>query len=1247
MSIYPASSRAIDRKIDRDHNSIPLYRSKLLPFAASIFSLLVLAGLIAGGPAPTLNAQGTETLIAYDMVDQWPIRDAAAEGLFQTPIDLDAMRDGRVFISDEGIGGVHLLLPNGTFTTPFGVAGGFPAQLGQAGKIAVGPDPQSPGFPFGAEQIYVLDPAVERVVIYDAEGNFKSAWEDIDAVGIAASMDGRVYVLDRQQTNVRVFSAFSGQEMFTIGERGLEDGQFSNLQDIDVSPDGRVLAVGDKRGLRAQLFDLATDEDLGGETPPAPATLRRVYDLRNPKYEQGDNVCRAGRMNALGEDKVLVGEGYTACMLDGRNHEFAIATSAASRTICKNTVGLLRVKAMTQSYYALAESDPNTGRCGEKREDLDKTPVVVTYNDELFKGVDVITRAASNENIDNPLLFAPESISMPDANTLFIADQSSLLRFFDLEGKQIAVSEDSTQAGTGQDFQVLFVIRATGSDVLGEIFGYYIDIRASDNPQGFELRGGIGRFRTIEKRTQRGLEKALESIWTDELITSFQELEVPAMAWNPVSKELLVVKNEVIEQTRSQDVFIERYSPDNGRKLSEPFDLPDDGESNPYVDMIVGADGRIFALDDLNDFVRIFGADGTPEADVPVAFDARGVAGGPPSPEGSVFVLREPGSIERYADDGRVTARLDGRPLDFSDPTTLTDIVVDGQGRVYVSDGQSSLISIFEPTESMESLPVPGDGDCTFRGLSSIDPTQVDLGDSSQLTLDLLGSCGIFEEPADILVTAPYFPRLGPGFDPARVQITEMTQMMSRVNFAKHQAGIIAYYTNVTVEQALTNDRSAFIQATRDITRFSPPNPDIKPRVRDALQEADKQFDYDNGRRKVIALLRPDYCNAENEFFPGQCAGYAPAEEIVQELRRKGVIIVVINSAPGAQDLATSDDDIVYGVENVHRRMVKYEPPANLATDLNLNLAVPGNMQVDESSISTGGSYTAPNLTWNLPEMDFGGLQFGMLFEPQDPGTHPIADSIVANFTDGWGTAQEVIFEIPEIEVIGPTATPVADTPTPTQMPPTETPVEPTATAEPLSLFLPWVGNKDCFEIKRRFDITLVVDVSSSMRDDDKIDAARSSMRSFIERSTLGPNADRIAIVDFASQAQLVQDLTSDRSTLDAALSRIETRSGTRIDQGLGLAQQVLQAGGRNLAGHVIVLLSDGQQVEDPQTAYAAGDAARAAGIDVYTIGLGAGADAALLTSVAGQPDRYFFAPSQADLAGIYQQILDSIPGCP
>ncbi len=1217
----------------------------LSPRRASAVAATLIALVCAAVALPrtdAVTAQETESLLAYQMVDQWPVRDSTAEGLFQSPNDLVFSRDGTVFIADEGIGGVHRLLPTGVFSTPFGVMGGFPQQLGRVGKLAIGPDPTVPGFPFSAERLYVLDPAVERVVMYRMDGSYAGQWEDINATSIAASLDGRVYLFDADESNVSVIDVFSGQELFRIGERGLDAGQFTNVSDLDVSPDGRVLAVGDKRGARVQLFDLATAEELGGETPPPAFTLRRSYDLLNPRYTQGDNSCRATRMNAMGGDKVFIGEATQACILDGRDYDFAIAASANSRSICKDTVTLPRLNAMTQDYYALAQNDPNTGRCGEKRTELDTTPVIVKYGDESLKSVETIWEAASNENSDNPLLFAPNRITMPSTNHLFVSDNSAQLRYFDLEGQQVATSERASSSGSfGGDFEFFQVIQASGGDVLGEIYGYYLNGQRSGG--NFVVEGGIGRFQNVERRSQQGTETVIEPIWTDPLVSSFEEIEVPALAWNHVTKELLVVRVDVVEQQRTQNVQIVRYN-EEGRELQPPIELPDDGSANPYTDLKVATDGRIFALDDFEDLVRIMAPDGTPIVDVPVAFDARRVAGGPPSPDGAVYVLREPGSIERYADDGTITARLDGRPLDFSDPTTLSDLTVDGSGRVYVADAQSSLITVFAPSSDRLVLPVPGDGACEFVGETTASPTTLDLGATSAISISMLGKCGIFEEPADIVVTVPYFGRLQQGVDPARTLITEMKQLVSRVNFSKHRAGIVSFYTGTTVDLPLTNDRDAYFEATENITRFNPPNENVKQRLKDGMEEAFTLFD-DDTRRKVLVILNADYCNPENEFFPGQCQGIPPAEDTALLLRQNGVTIIVINSF-GAFDLASSDEDALFGSAEAHRRMVLYEPPANLATDITLTYQVPADITPDEATIvGTGdGVWSAPNLAWTQPEMGFNGGAYGVAIEPQVGGTMPIADSLVAAFTDGWGQAQTLTFPIPQLEVIPP-----AETPTATPVPATQTPLPPTPTPEPVAIYLPWTGNAACFPVKRRFDITLVVDVSSSMAEGsgEKLAAAKASMRGFIDNTDLRTNYDRVAVVDFATEATVVQRMTDDRGALEAAVARIAARNGTRIDRGLTTATRVLAEQGRPGAGHVIVLLSDGQQTIEPDTAYTAGAAARAAGITVYAVGLGEGADAALLADVAGDAGRYFFAPDTGALAGIYAEIQASIPGCP
>ncbi|MBK6767445.1 MAG: hypothetical protein IPG72_00065 [Ardenticatenales bacterium] len=333
-------------------------------------------------------------------------------------------------------------------------------------------------------------------------------------------------------------------------------------------------------------------------------------------------------MNALGGDSVFLGEAAGACVVTERDVAFAIAASANKKTICRETVTLPRLRADTQQYFALAVSNPNTGNCGQKRQDLKTSPVVVSFEDNELRQVKTVWQAASNEDSANPVLFSPESISMPAPGVVFVQDQSSQFRFFDTDGKQLATAAKDTQVGDfSTDFEFFSVILGVGTETLGEVYGYYLKITRQGQGQP-KVDGGIGRFKTVEKRGREGTERIIESVWTDQLASSFQQIEVPAISFNPVSGELLVVRSDLTPQTRTYDVRIVRYAPD-GRQIKPEWDLPDDGKGNPYTDMEVGPDGRVYVLDDLADIVRVYAADGTSLLNVPVAFDARSVSGGP------------------------------------------------------------------------------------------------------------------------------------------------------------------------------------------------------------------------------------------------------------------------------------------------------------------------------------------------------------------------------------------------------------------------------------------------------------------------------------------------------------------------------------------------------------------------------------------------------------------------------------------
>jgi hypothetical protein len=69
-------------------------------------------------------------------------------------------------------------------------------------------------------------------------------------------------------------------------------------------------------------------------------------------------------------------------------------------------------------------------------------------------------------------------------------------------------------------------------------------------------------------------------------------------------------------------------------------------------------------------------------------------------------------------------------------------------------------------------------------------------------------------------------------------------------------------------------------------------------------------------------------------------------------------------------------------------------------------------------------------------------------------GQWPTNVQAVANFTDGWGKPGQIVFPVPQVDVIAPTPTSVE--PTPTSPPETPTP-PPTPTPVGRPVFLPFV----------------------------------------------------------------------------------------------------------------------------------------------------------------------------------------------
>jgi len=846
--------------------------------------------------------------------------------------------------------------------------------------------------------------------------------------------------------------------------------------------------VGDKDGLRLQLFDLTA----------ASARYRRDYDLQRPEYSQFEQWwirqggsppadpkdgpppffhCRSGTVHALGGDEAWVGDGTGSCRLAPEGFTYTIASSSSQGAICKLTVRHPRIRPTTSQYVAIATYNPNVGPCwstrGKKDTRLDTTAAVVWFTDEEMHRP--LTVSLGTNEVPDGALVGPRRISLPAPGMVFVQDDTTHGHYFGEDGAFAADSASRDAWKPGQTERIWLEL-TEGAPVSGEVFGYYRKQAWKKNPilgtaqsSWQEQEHGVGRYRT-QKSVLYGRDiLVLEPVWErhfSEPHPAYREANqglaqrdvmfVMDIVYNPVSNEVIALVNEdPSDPSRPDDVRLVAYPAADGVGKRE-VDLPEASlgrlSLGTFTDLAVSPDGDVLVLDQVNAEVSILAAAGGVEATLAVPGDTRRIAGGPAD---TVFVLRGSGYVERVRRaDGAVTARFDARLAPRSDPATLTALVADGSGRVYVTDGLSNVVLVYEPGAS--STLQPGEGECVFASTKDAQPARLFRGDSTRVTLGLMGQCGIGAAPADIVIVAQLL-------DPSdRRMVRRVIDIVSGVDVHRHRIGFVG--SNANNVQALTDDRSAVIRAAG---RYFPGSVPVKL----ALQEARKLIDVDDGRQHVI-LLSWYYCSKDLDVL---CRDPL-AEPLAEEITSAGIRIVVArsdrNDVPDhARLLASSGEDVIPPGADPLPRLVQYTVPENPATNLTLTDRLPANMHLVPGSPNPAAVVTGPEVRWDAPVLGESGARFTLDVQPQEAGRWPTNSEAAATFTDGWGQARRVVFPVPEVEVLDnpPTATPTAEEPTSTP-PPTVTPATPTVvgpTRVPTGtpgetrwrVCLPWLAN--------------------------------------------------------------------------------------------------------------------------------------------------------------------------------------------
>ena len=199
------------------------------------------------------------------------------------------------------------------------------------------------------------------------------------------------------------------------------------------------------------------------------------------------------------------------------------------------------------------------------------------------------------------------------------------------------------------------------------------------------------------------------------------------------------------------------------------------------------------------------------------------------------------------------------------------------------------------------------------------------------------------------------------------------------------------------------------------------------------------------------------------------------------------------------------------------------------------------------------------------------------------------------------------------------------------------------------NIFLPIVANNICTASSNPLDVILAMDISSSMNrptepgGPTRLAAAKVAAATFI--NLLNFPADQAGIVSFGNGATLEHKLSVDAASLQNKLQSLTAGGSTRMD--LALIESKIELTGprhRGASTPAIILLTDGRPNGTTNAeVLAEAAAAKAAGIAIYTIGLGDDVDVSLMQSVASDPTNYYHAPSTSDLNSIYQEIASQI----
>lgn len=1062
--------------------------------------------------------------------------------------------------------------------------------------------PSASGVAVGRDRrVYVADAVTARISVIEPDGSVRF----LDPLGADLGLvEPRDLALD--ETRGRLYAADPGQQ--AIASFGLDGARLANLgpapglAGLGVAPDGSVLAGASGLG---QVLRFAAD---GSALAP--------WRVLNPG---------AGRITALD----VAADGTVALVVDerlmllfdknGRRLDPIVLPEAVIDLVADYSIGIFTRKwywfttdrgllfydshrdtwqssAFVSRLGAMALSGPGgvvVAQPGAARE-----PSRIhrfTYGMEALAGQPLASWGGPTDIAG--LLDGPSVLSAGADGRLHVLDRAPRVQSFAPDGN------DPRQ------------------------FAYPGAIAVDAGPDGTVYLSNGGR---VEARAPTG-----RSDWEIQ-IGPPGGIAAAGVAYDAAGRQVWVLDGEA-ESLRRYDL--------RGAAPRLPVPLPREADRTAvWSDLAVDGAGAVYALDRAGPAIGALAPDGKTRR---IALDA-GARRLAARADGMLLVLGRDGWVRGYDPNGARRFSFDARRGDLAAGSNPADLAVDAAGDVLVADMGADVVTRYRWDPD---APPPEPPETTARCQSSPDkvaaPGQIDLGQTVEVQLTVRGRCeGALTAslPLDVFLILDRSGSMGG--DKIRVARDAARDFVAAADLSVVRIAVIAFNNSAQVLTGLTGDEARLNQAIGALSANG------GTRIDEGLSLANRERRR-NGRpevQTVFILLSDGGSDYDSALREANLAKADGVEIYTVGILADAILMRAIASGPSHYFGSDSARDLGLIFERIAERITA----SALFKTASVVDILPANMALVPGSVSPPALWDAGErkLTWPLAAVPFEGITLRYRLEPQAGGDWPTNEAAWAEFVDGFGRNGRLDFPVPRVRVLAPSpsASPSPPaTPTPRASPSaTRTPrPSPTATRPAYRgpAYLPLALIETCRPGQRHADVMLVIDSSNSMAGA-SLEAARAAAGAFIDQLRLP--RDQVGLVAFNEQATLRAPLSSDPARPRAALASLAaTEPGTRIDRGLARARlELLGTRGRPANTPVIVLLTDGVQNDLPERALREGDAARSAGIQVFTIGLGPGVDSAFLRSLAGDPARHYRAPTPADLAAIYARVAVAIP-CP